>query len=598
MITSGESPYSSNNSSDSHYETPLRNNLLLSESDEVVEHPHIRDRIEVVDPDTHQLTKFLVVGRAGKKSGKYAGFYNVQNIETNAMKSLDFNIVTDWRKIKEEVLYTAINSTEILDAKKCELEKWVEYGVYTEVNDVGQSAITTRWVLTEKPSSSTGNIIKARLVARGFEEKATDVRTDSPTISKENLRLVSAIAVMNKWQVHSIDVKSAFLQGFPIERTIHILPPPEADTSKLWKLNKTVYGLCDASRSWYLKISAELNSKNAVKSKYDNALFFWRVDGKLEGLIGCHVDDFYFCGSQLFHTTIIDHIRDKFNISQECLSSMLYTGIEITQTENAIFMHQNKYIEDIQQLSFGNMESKRKLNKKETRLFKGLVGQLQWTAKQTRPDIAFSGCELSTRVRDATMEDVNRANKQVRKMKSFLPVLCIPDIGNVKGATLIVYADSSHANLVNGGSQGGFIVFLKGENGKSVPLIWTSHKLKRVVKSAKAAETMALQDASECAILIKTIILEIFDFDESLIPITCFCDNKSVVDAIHSTTTNDDKRSYIDICTLRDLLEKEEINDFIWIESQENPADCLTKATASSELTMQLVQGSSQLPGL
>ena len=106
---------------------------------------------------------------------------------------------------------------------------------------------------------------------------------------------------------------------------------------------------------------------------------------------------------------------------------------------------------------------------------------------------------------------------------------------------------------------------MKGSNGKAAPLVWTSHKLKRVVKSAKAAETMALQDALECAILIKTILLEIFGLNDVHIPILFFCDNQSVVDAVHFATANDDKRSYIDICTIRDMLENSEIKEITWI---------------------------------
>ena len=41
-----------------------------------------------------------------------------------------------------------------------------------------------------------------------------------------------------------------------IDRAIYVKPPKEAhchDTT-LWKLNTTIYGLDDASRSWYLNV--------------------------------------------------------------------------------------------------------------------------------------------------------------------------------------------------------------------------------------------------------------------------------------------------------------------------------------------------------
>jgi len=62
-----------------------------------------------------------------------------------------------------------------------------------------------------------------------------------------------------EWKIHSLDIKAAFLQGSSIERAVHLLPPPEAHTSKLWQLNIPVYGLCDAPRAgWPLKLQCKI----------------------------------------------------------------------------------------------------------------------------------------------------------------------------------------------------------------------------------------------------------------------------------------------------------------------------------------------------
>ena len=106
----------------------------------------------------------------------------------------------------------------------------------------------------------------------------------------------------------------------------------------------------------------------------------------------------------------------------------------------------------------------------EVRQFKSLVGQLQWTAKQTRPDIAFAVCELSTKVKNATTTDIRRANKQVQKLQTESGVVCIPNIGDVRQSALYVYSDASFANLAGCSSQGGYVTFLKWENGKVSPL--------------------------------------------------------------------------------------------------------------------------------
>ena len=42
-----------------------------------------------------------------------------------------------------------------------------------------------------------------------------------------------------------------------MERIVYLHPPKEANTSKVWKLQKCVYGLADASRYWYLRVTEE-----------------------------------------------------------------------------------------------------------------------------------------------------------------------------------------------------------------------------------------------------------------------------------------------------------------------------------------------------
>ena len=177
--------------------------------------PKIRDRIQFIDPNTNELNEYLVVSRAGKASGIYRHWMNVKNMKNGRMQSVDFDKISQWTPVHEEVMYSAENSQEVLQAQKDELDKWKEYQVYEEVEDAGQDAITTKWVVTEKKQDGNSRI-KARLVARGFQEDTTKIRTDSPTISKEKLRLICTIAVNNGWKLHSIDVKQPFYRGFQL----------------------------------------------------------------------------------------------------------------------------------------------------------------------------------------------------------------------------------------------------------------------------------------------------------------------------------------------------------------------------------------------
>ena len=129
-----------------------------------------------------------------------------------------------------------------------------------------------RWVITQKVVDGKVGT-KARLVVRGFEENTSNLQKDSPTCSREAIRILIAIASSKQWVCHTVDVKLAYLQGDKIQRTIFLKPPQEYDNGQLWKLKKTVYGLCDAARAWYMKIKRELLSMSVELCTLDNSLF-------------------------------------------------------------------------------------------------------------------------------------------------------------------------------------------------------------------------------------------------------------------------------------------------------------------------------------
>jgi hypothetical protein len=73
--------------------------------------------------------------------------------------------------------------------------------------------------------------------------------------------MLLSVASTLSWDVKSIDIKAAFLQGNPLERDVFIQPPLErAEPGKLWKLKRCIYGLCDAPRSWYIRVKDMLKS--------------------------------------------------------------------------------------------------------------------------------------------------------------------------------------------------------------------------------------------------------------------------------------------------------------------------------------------------
>lgn len=471
------------------------------------------------------------------------------------------------------------------EAKMCELENWRKFDVYSEVKDRGQPFISTRWVMSKKIDGSK-TTVKARLVARGFEE-STPIQCDSPTAAKETLRIMLSLSSSLSWSCQTIDIKAAFLQSKEIDREVYLCPPKEANAEGLlWKLKKTVYGLSDASRSWYNSVRDELLKLKCSQSRLDPAMFYKQDDDHLVGLFIMHVDDFIWAGTETFKCSVIQKLTEKFQIGKSASGNFRYIGLDVEQNDSGIVVDQQSYVNsDAESIPLSRLRSfdrDKPLVKDETRELRGLVGKLNWLSTQTRPDVSFDVLELSTRLNSPTVNDILRANKALRLVLANDCKLSFPRLGSLDRLKIVVHSDASFGNLNQGvGSAAGYVVFLVGENGRCCPLAWKSNKIKRVVRSTLAAETLALVDSLEDACYLRKILLELLHLDS--IPIDCYTDNKSLVENIHSTKSVHDKKLRIDTACLKEMLKEGEISSLSWLDSKNQLADCLTKTGASSQ---------------
>ena len=165
-----------------------------------------------------------------------------------------------------------------------------------------------------------------------------------------------------------MDVKAAYLQGDEIKRDVYLQPPEEFNRGQIWKLKKTVYGLCDAARAWYIRVKSELISLGVTKSPLDNSLFFWHKNGVLEGVICVYVDDFLYCGTQEFVNSVIKTLMEKFKIGSSANITFTYVGLRVNSYQDGITMDQDHYIASLNTIPFSKerpVEKHSELNKKE-----------------------------------------------------------------------------------------------------------------------------------------------------------------------------------------------------------------------------------------
>ena len=445
--------------------------------------PKPKSTIECLFPGHDSAITCKVLSRGGRSTTPNWHYLNIMEENGQEGKCCSFKEVS-WRPIVDSQLTTEIedsvtnndlnlvhaeetfygsvpqNEQQYAIAKQEEIQKWKDFNTFVEVLDEGQPTVSTRWVCTRKFKGDRV-VTKARLVARGFEENSDNLKTDSPTCSKECLRLLLCILSAKSWTLHSLDIRSAFLQGIEITRDVYIKPPKEANTKLIWKLLRCIYGLADAGRHWYLRIKKELLALGLIQCRYDKAIFMWYNQSLLCGIIACHVDDLIFGGTTGFHATVVSKIRTVFIVGSEENTNLKYLGLKICQLPNMITLAAKDYATSIQKVDLLQTQN----DDEKMRILKQFAGQINWLVNQVRPDIAFDSCNISNCISSDLDKAVKISNKIVRKVHYQDVTLCFHKDFDVMDCKIVTFCDASFKNLANHGSQGGFISFIVDNHG-------------------------------------------------------------------------------------------------------------------------------------
>jgi hypothetical protein len=180
--------------------------------------------------------------------------------------------------------------------------------------------------------------------------------------------------------------------------------------------------------------------------------------------------------------------------------------------------------------------------------------------------------DLNKKMKEARLlvEDARRHPLEIRFGK----------LGALKDLTLEVYADASF-NWVEKGlkSMEGFIILLRGDGDRCSPVAWRSRVIDRACKSAKSAETIALEDGLDMAIGLGRQMVQIItgEVQDIPVPIWGYSDSGSLIESLKSTKQVDEHPMRVHIERLKNHRDKGFVSGYKWVSTHDQLADALTK---------------------
>lgn len=496
---------------------------------------------------------------------------------------------------------TGPNKMEWESAIHEELDSLKQKKVLTPVIHVphGRRPIGYRWVFVVK---SNGRF-RARLVAQGFSQVygVDYFETYSPTLHMDSLRILLAAGAFNDWEIHQIDVKTAYLEG-DLDEDIFMRAPEGLECAgKFVKLNKSLYGLKQSGKVWYEKLNDKLLHFDFQKSSSDPCIY---IHNSKPIFIGVYVDDLVICGN-----LVADIVDTKSQLSScfpikdlGIINTVIGWKITRDRSTRTLCISQSDYIlSKIESLGLSDakvynspldgydaiLPAEDGEQQADNSAYPSAIGSLGYASNSTRPDICFATSQLARFNASPVIRHWKGVCRVYRYLKAthdyqitfkFGP----PSAEISKEMKAIIYSDSDFASDISTRrSVSGYVAMLGGG-----PVCWQSKRQKSVATSTTEAEYIALFEASKQSIWIKRLLTElkiaskVVDYDGMRV----YTDNQSALALVKGT--NSTKAKHIDVayhfakdCVQNDTIKVE------YIPTKEMLADILTKPLTHAKAT-------------
>ncbi|KAJ9547882.1 hypothetical protein OSB04_020425 [Centaurea solstitialis] len=390
---------------------------------------------------------------------------------------------------------------------------------------------------------------KARLVAKGYTQThGVDYdETFSPVAMLKSIRILIAIAAFHDYEIWQMDVKTAFLNGKLYEDVYMTQPEGFVQSehpNRVCKLQKSIYGLKQASRSWNICFDEKVKEFGFLRSE-DEPCVYVRTSGSIVVFLVLYVDDILLMGNDIPTLQSVKTWLGKCFSMKDIGDATYILGIKIyrDRSRRLIGLSQSTYIDKVLK-KFNMQDSKKRfipmqhglamskaqcpsssseLERMSRIPYASAIGSIMYAMICTRPDVSCA-LSMTSRYQANPGNDhwtaVKNILKYLRRTKEMFLVYGGAEELSVKG-----YTDASfQTDRDDSCSQSGF-VFLLNDGAVS----WRSSKQSTVADSTTEAEYIAVNEAAKEAVWMKKFIGDLGVVPSIQDPIEIFCDNEGAV---------------------------------------------------------------------
>lgn len=273
---------------------------------------------------------------------------------------------------------------------------------------------------------------KARFFAKGYRQvKGIDCQESfAPVVRYDSLRVIIAITAARNLEIIQLDVTTAFLNGL-IDELVYIAQPEgyvvPGRELEVCRLNKGIYGICQASRIWNKTLQDALIQYGLAQSTADPCVYY-RITRTGFLIIAVWVDDKLVAGRSMdIINDIVYYLNRKFEIT--AVPADLFFGIVITRDRpnKRIYLSIPQFIEKTlaklreskaHPLSLPILKDSHRLSSPSTPAelatmagipFREAVGCIMYAALTVRIDIAFIAGQLAQHCQNPGMDHCKAA---------------------------------------------------------------------------------------------------------------------------------------------------------------------------------------------